>query len=113
MMLDMRPVATGLPGPYAQLLPFILLPELWERAGAVRSLVDLLRAYLRLAGGVARQLDATQLSGILGIFQKLVATRQNDVHGFALLNAVMQYIDWVGRDWICVIWQFVLHESTG
>lgn len=43
-MLDLRPVAAGVPASYAELLPFLLMPQLWERiGGSVRSLVGLLR----------------------------------------------------------------------
>ena len=52
------------------------------------------QAYLRK---VAQQISAAnQLSGMLGVFQKLIASRALDHEGFNLLDSMMQYVPFAG-----------------
>jgi len=89
-LLELRP-GSGTPGmgfsaPYTALFPPLLSPVLWERKGNVPALVRLLQAYLRK--------DATWLANenrippILGIFQKLLASRATEEYAFSLLGTV-------------------------
>ncbi|KAJ2725564.1 importin-alpha export receptor [Coemansia sp. Benny D115] len=79
----------GLPEAYASLLPPLLQPTLWSSQGNIPALVRLLQSYLQIGG---EQIAAGgQLQPILGVFQRLIATRANDHHGFNLLLAITQF----------------------
>ena len=79
----------GLPEAYISLLGPLLNPTLWESPGNRPALVRLLQSYLQI--GAAQLAENGQLSPILGIFQKLVASRANDHHAFNLLLAITIY----------------------
>jgi exportin-2 (importin alpha re-exporter) len=69
------------------MLPGLITPMLWERQGNIPALVRLLQAYL-LKGG--RQIvQANHLNSILGIFQKLIASKTHDHEGFFLLESII------------------------
>jgi len=116
MMLELRPVAAGtvtrsfysnppgIPGPYAELLPFLLKPDLWERSGNHQSLISLLAwvtvaagllylcsSYIRV--GAVDILSAGHLPAVLGVMQKLLSMRSTDYQAFLLLNAVYTYCE--------------------
>ncbi|KAI8903551.1 Cse1-domain-containing protein [Gorgonomyces haynaldii] len=80
----------GVPPAYAQMLPPLLLPVLWENHGNVPALVSLLNAYL--ARGANTIVQQQQLVPILGVCQKLLASRLNDGYGFDLLNGVFKNV---------------------
>ncbi|MBW0489032.1 hypothetical protein O181_028747 [Austropuccinia psidii MF-1] len=75
---------------YNNLLPPLLTPTLWEARGNVPALVRLLRAYLATAAG--RIVQDNRLSAMLGVFQKLIGSRLNDVYGFELLETLFEHI---------------------
>ncbi|KAL4236748.1 Exportin-2 [Mactra antiquata] len=77
----------SIPDTYLHLFPHLLTPLLWERHGNIPPLVRLLQAFI--AKG-AKQIEAERLSGLLGIFQKLIASKQNDHEGFYLLNCMVE-----------------------
>lgn len=82
---------SGLPDTYLQLLPPLLTPMFWERAGNIPALGRLLRAYV--AAAPAEVTSRGLLPGILGVFQKLVASKAQDHEGMALLDALILGID--------------------
>jgi exportin-2 (importin alpha re-exporter) len=76
-LLSARPGAqSGLSGPYKALFPPLLSPVLWERRGNVPALTDLYRAYI--TKGMADILAANHLTGVLGVFQKLLASKVSE-----------------------------------
>lgn len=77
----------SIPDTYLQLFPHLLTPLLWERPGNIPPLVRLLQAYITKG---AKQIEPERLSGLLGIFQKLIASKQNDHEGFYLLNCMVE-----------------------
>lgn len=81
----------NLPDNYLVLLTPLLAPMFWERQGTVPALARLLRAYVAAAPGeiVSRSL----LPGILGVFQKLVASKAHDHDGMQLLDALLLSIE--------------------
>ena len=85
-----RDAGAPLPETYAALLPPLLTPALWEQKGNVPALVRLLTAYLRLAP--ARIVEGNHVEAFLGIYQKLISSRVNDVYGFALLQALLRHL---------------------
>ena len=82
---------SGLPDTYLQLLPPLLTPMFWERAGNIPPLGRLLKAYV--AAAPAEITSRGLLPGILGVFQKLVASKAQDHEGMALLDALILGID--------------------
>ncbi|KAJ2785708.1 importin-alpha export receptor [Coemansia javaensis] len=78
----------GLPEAYLGLLPPLLQPALWAAQANIPALVRLLQSYLQVGG--AQLAAGGHLEPILGVFQRLVASRANDHNGFALLLAVTQ-----------------------
>jgi exportin-2 (importin alpha re-exporter) len=44
-----------------------------------------------LSKGAKEIAEGGQLPPILGVFQKLIASRMNDIHGFDLISAVFEY----------------------
>lgn len=78
-----------LPQRYKDLVTPLLTPDLWGSRGNVPALVRLLQAIM--ARGASHFVENNQLSAILGIFQKLVASRLTEVHAFELLEACFIY----------------------
>ncbi|XP_060521599.1 exportin-2 [Cylas formicarius] len=79
----------AIPEPYMQLLPCLLAPVLWERPANISPLVRLLSAFVTQA---APQIAAEdKLSGFLGVFQKLIASKSNDHEGFYLMQSLIQH----------------------
>ncbi|GLV36439.1 Chromosome segregation 1 [Carabus blaptoides fortunei] len=88
LMMEMTPPGS-VPEPYMQLLPCLLVPALWERPANCSPLVRLLCAFVTQAASQIASQD--KLSGLLGIFQKLIASKSNDHEGFVLLQCIMQH----------------------
>lgn len=88
-LLEIRPLP--LPPAYMALFPPLLSPVLWERSGNVPALVRLLQAYLQKAH--ADIVSGNHLQAILGVFQKLVASKAHDHEGFYVLNTLLEWCD--------------------
>ena len=89
-LLEFRVEGTGLGEAYTMLLPPIITPTLWERKGNIPALTRLLQAYLQK--GSATIVSQGHLIGVLGIFQKLIASKSSEISGFDLLKAIVQYV---------------------
>eukprot|EP00741_Cyanophora_paradoxa_P021915 tig00021428_g21154.t1 len=72
---------------FMALFPPCLTPALWERPANVPALTRLLEAYLAKAGDQVAA--GKQLEPLLGVFQKLVASKANEHEGFRLLEAAV------------------------
>ncbi|CAG8634271.1 1770_t:CDS:10 [Funneliformis caledonium] len=78
------------PETYRSMLPALLTPAIWENAGNIPALIRLLHAYIyRDSSSIVAN---NQLEPILGIFQKLIASKANDKYGIDLLCSIVQYI---------------------
>nr|CAB3233957.1 exportin-2 [Phallusia mammillata] len=78
------------PDTYMTLFPHLLNPALWERPGNVPALVRLVQAFIEKAGdNIAK---SGKLNNLLGVFQKLIASKANDHYGFYLLNTMVEYM---------------------
>ena len=75
---------TALSAAYTSLFPPILAPTMWERPGNTPALVRLLCAYIK----VGRATVLERLEMVLGVFQKLLASRASDAHACTLLSAI-------------------------
>jgi len=87
LMLESSSVA--LTPPYLELLQGLTSPTLWEKQGNIPALVRLLQAYLHKGG---QQIVSNHLLPILGVFQKLVASKSYDHEGFYILEAIVESI---------------------
>uniref|UniRef100_A0A0X3PS99 Exportin-2 n=1 Tax=Schistocephalus solidus TaxID=70667 RepID=A0A0X3PS99_SCHSO len=73
--------------PYTALLPRLMTPSLWETGGTVAPLARLMQAYL--LHNLEAVLSLNKVEAMLGIFQRLIASRTNDVHAFTVLTALL------------------------
>jgi exportin-2 (importin alpha re-exporter) len=88
LTLDFNP--SGISDAYMQLFPFLLTPVLWEKPGNVHPLVRLLRSYV--AKGSAQVVQTGKLGAMLGVFQKLIASKANDHEGFYLMEGLVEHL---------------------
>ena len=86
-MLELR--TQDIPSSYFELFPFLLMPILWERPGYIPALTRLLQAYIEKA---ATTIVAEKIMPVLGVFQRLVASKSNDHFGFYILNSLTEYL---------------------
>ncbi|XP_045455694.1 exportin-2 [Melitaea cinxia] len=77
----------GEPEMYAALLPCLVAPPLWERPANVRPLVRLLCAFVLTRARLV--LGSGKLNAMLGVFQKLIASKTNDHEGFYLIQTML------------------------
>lgn len=80
----------GLGPAYTSLFPPLLTPALWERKGNVPALTRLLQAYLKK--GAPELVAGGHLNGMLGVFQKLLASRATEMNAFDLLSSITLYV---------------------
>jgi exportin-2 (importin alpha re-exporter) len=99
------------------IFPPLLTPIYWERAGLVPALTRLLTTYLTKAGGDI--VAAGHLTGVLGVFQKLIASKANDQYGFALLTSIIEtlplegYQQYLGTIWGLLFSRLQVRQSRG
>ncbi|PVD23451.1 hypothetical protein C0Q70_16723 [Pomacea canaliculata] len=79
----------GVPDTYMALFPHLLTPVLWERPGNIPPLTRLIQAFIELGSS---QIQADRLNGLLGIFQKLLASKTHDHEGFYILNSIIEFM---------------------
>jgi exportin-2 (importin alpha re-exporter) len=72
-LLSYRPTGAGLSDAYRELFPPLLSPSLWLRKGNIPALTDLILAYIYQ--GMNEIIATNLLEGVLGIYQKLLASR--------------------------------------
>uniref|UniRef100_A0A8C1MIP3 Exportin-2 n=1 Tax=Cyprinus carpio TaxID=7962 RepID=A0A8C1MIP3_CYPCA len=83
---------SSIPSSYMALFPHLLQPALWERTGNIPPLVRLLQAYLEKGAATIASAAADKIPGLLGVFQKLIASKANDHQGFYLLNSIVEHM---------------------
>nr|XP_040231839.2 exportin-2 [Anopheles coluzzii] len=89
LFLEIREGKSNIPDTYLALFPCLLTPALWERPGNVTPLIRLLCAFVRQASAQISADD--KLNGVLGVFQKMIASKNNDHEGFYLLQNLLLY----------------------
>lgn len=77
------------PTVYHELFPFLLMPILWERPGYIPALTRLLQAYIEKA---ADTIVVQKIMPVLGVFQRLIASKSNDHYAFHILNSLTEYL---------------------
>lgn len=86
-LLNSRPKGTPLSDSFKVLFPPLLMPVLWDRKGNVPALTDLIRAYT--CKGMAEIIQGNHLTGVLGVFQKLLASKVSEQFAFKLLDGLI------------------------
>ena len=84
MLAQLLEARTAVSSAYEGLFPPLLMPTMWERPANIPALVRLIIAYM--AKGKA--LVLAKLEGVLGVFQKLLASRATDAAACKLLSAI-------------------------
>lgn len=87
-LLESLPKSLPLPLQYSSLVKPLMSPAVWEFRGNVPGVTRLLIAIMShdpTPFGSTPQ----ELTPLLGVFQKLIASRANDVYGFDLLQAIL------------------------
>lgn len=87
LMLELHSSGT-VPQPYMALFSFLLMPLLWERPTNLHPLVRLLQAFISRGPGQV----VHQVQGLLGVFQKLIASKTNDHEGFYLIQSMIEHL---------------------
>uniref|UniRef100_A0A1A9VIB6 Exportin-2 n=1 Tax=Glossina austeni TaxID=7395 RepID=A0A1A9VIB6_GLOAU len=89
LLLEIRENSGSISEPYWALFPCLLAPPLWDRSGNVTPLIRLISAFIKQDSNHVVALG--KLSAILGIFQKMIASKSNDHEGFYLLQNLLTY----------------------
>uniref|UniRef100_A0A8D2CLW6 Exportin-2 n=1 Tax=Sciurus vulgaris TaxID=55149 RepID=A0A8D2CLW6_SCIVU len=92
MSLLLETHKNDIPSSYMALFPHLLQPVLWERTGNIPALVRLLQAFLERGSSTIASAAADRIPGLLGVFQKLIASKANDHQGFYLLNSIIEHM---------------------
>jgi len=77
------------PAVYFELFPFLLMPVLWERPGYIPALTRLLQAYIEKASS---SVVTEKIMAVLGVFQRLIASKSNDHFAFYILNSLTEHL---------------------
>lgn len=85
LLLECNPL-TRIPDNYLSLLNYLVQPQFWEKSGNIHPMVRFLKSFIRKSP--EQVLSSGKLEAILGIFQKLVASRANDHEGLDLLQCI-------------------------
>ncbi|ODQ66714.1 Cse1-domain-containing protein [Nadsonia fulvescens var. elongata DSM 6958] len=89
-LLELTPAAEGLSQNYQALIKPLLSPVLWDTRGNIPAIVRLLRCII--SHGSDHIVATNTIVPLLGVFQKLLASRANDVYGFDLLESIFLYV---------------------
>uniref|UniRef100_A0A0C9R0E6 Exportin-2 n=1 Tax=Fopius arisanus TaxID=64838 RepID=A0A0C9R0E6_9HYME len=88
LLLELR-TSQEVPEPYMALFPCLLAPVLFERQGNIHPLNRLLQAFV--SHGAHQIIAQDKISGLLGVFQKLIASKANDHEGFSLMQSIIEH----------------------
>ena len=89
LLMEIRQTMGSVPDPYLALFPCLLSPILWERPGNITPLIRLLCTFVKQASPQIQ--EQGKLMGVLGVFQKMIASKSNDHEGFYLLQSLILY----------------------
>lgn len=89
-LLNFYPESQSLSQNYIHLIKPLLSPAVWELRGNIPGLVSLLQAIL--CHGSKDVIESGNLEAFLGVFQKLIASKANEVYAFTLLQYIIYNI---------------------
>lgn len=87
-LLELLPNSQPLPEDYKNLIKPLLSPIVWEFRGNVPGITRLLISILEQDPSVFSN-NEESLTPLLGVFQKLIASKVNDIYGFDLLESIL------------------------
>ncbi|XP_034196637.1 chromosome segregation 1 [Osmia lignaria lignaria] len=87
LLLELR--TQDMPEAYLALFPCLLSSVLFERHANIHPLNRLLRAFI--SHGAHHIVAQDKTNGLLGVFQKLIASKANDHEGFLLLQSIIEH----------------------
>lgn len=90
-LLESLPKSAPLPEQYSNLVKPLLSPAVWDYRGNIPGITRLLVAIM-VHDPAAFGTSPQDLTPLLGVFQKLIASRVNDVYGFDLLEGILMNI---------------------
>ncbi|XP_043510081.1 exportin-2 [Frieseomelitta varia] len=88
LLLELR-TTQDMPEAYLALFPCLLSSVLFERQANIHPLNRLLRAFI--SHGAHHIVAQDKTNGLLGVFQKLIASKANDHEGFLLLQSIIEH----------------------
>ncbi|OQR80334.1 exportin-2-like [Tropilaelaps mercedesae] len=89
MMLEFH--SGSAPEAYMGMFPCLLMPILWERQGNIQPLVRLIQAFIERSSAQIVAMD--KLNAVLGVFQKLIASKNNDHQGFYIVQSLVEHME--------------------
>lgn len=90
-VLENYPIQEPLPAEYEQLIKPLCSPQVWEFKGNIPAVKRLLSAIITFKPTMFN--SAENITPILGIYQKLISSKSNDILGFEFLECIMINID--------------------
>lgn len=87
-LLELLPNSDALPDNYKTLIKPLLSPAVWEYRGNIPGVTRLLIAILEQDPRIF-SVNAESITPLLGVFQKLIASKVNDNYGFDLLESIL------------------------
>lgn len=90
-ILERLPLLAGLPEVYLGLVKPLMSPSVWEFKGNIPGITRLLVAIIQQDHSVCD--DASTIQAVLGVFQRLVSSKQNDSYGLDLLQTVLLFVN--------------------
>ncbi|XP_012275464.1 exportin-2 isoform X2 [Orussus abietinus] len=88
LLLELQ-ISPDVPEPYMALFPCLLAPILFERQANIHPLNRLLQAFV--SHGAHQIVAQDKTNGLLGVFQKLIASKSNDHEGFLLIQSIIEH----------------------
>ncbi|KJE89817.1 hypothetical protein CAOG_08490 [Capsaspora owczarzaki ATCC 30864] len=90
LLLDLHPQPIS--DAFIELLPGIVAPPLWENQGTLHCNIPAVNRCL--VGFISKCPDrvSEQIMPVLGVFQRLIASKSFDTEGFRLLSAVIEFL---------------------
>jgi len=82
--------STELPGEYQQLVAPLLTASLWEQRGNIPALARIWKAIIMR--GPSMLASQGHVQGLLGIFQRLIGSKINDVFAFELVQSLYEFV---------------------
>ena len=86
LLLELRS-EPSIPDSYMGLFPYLLAPILFERQGNIHPLNRLLQAFI--IKGSHQIVSQDKTTALLGVFQKLIASKAYDHEGFLLMQCIV------------------------
>lgn len=92
-----------LPETYAGLMAPMLTPTMWDRRGYIPGMVQYIDVFIRKNANAV--IAANQIQPILGVFQKLLASKATDHLGLQILDSIFMTFDAkvVGSYWTTIV----------